>query len=274
MKRNHFHCIALAAASLLWMPSSEATAQGMNIQLKGVVMGGGTASRHASTSPQQFSLFLEMHVEEMQAVSDLSDDQAKKLRLAGKSITQKLFSTENAPMRLQLGGRRPGAKPKEVDEDSLSDEDKEAPEEAQKPGRKIDIKKRVSLSQLTSHSLWKKATQSILTEEQRDKWATSQAEQTKRTRKLLVSHRTAVLQQQLSLRPEQVASVAEIVQRVEEDQLFVEFNMGRQDSWRMTRRSRSRKQVSESDLKDVLTPVQMKVWKSLRGSANSRPVNR
>lgn len=275
---KHLLFTTLAAVPLLAISASQTGAQvKMQMQVQGGVAGGvnvlnganifgGGGGHHTTTDPKRMSLFLEMYIEEMQAVCDLSDGQAKKLGLAGKSTAQKLFS--KGGMKINLARMLDGAKAPDVDEDSLSDEDKET-QESDEPkknsGQTFDIKLQVSLNQVTGHSLWKKAIKSVLSEEQQATWTEAQSQKRKSTRELVVNHRVAQLAQQLLLLPEQVAAVAEIVGRVEGDQLVKDFNNATSSNiMRVINRGKKQKQknkVSEEDLKDVLTAVQMKVWK-------------
>lgn len=276
---KHLLFTTLAAVPLLAISASQTGAQvKMQMQVQGGVAGGvnvlnganifgGGGGHHTTTDPKRMSLFLEMYIEEMQAVCDLSDGQAKKLGLAGKSTAQKLFS--KGGMKINLARMLDGAKAPDVDEDSLSDEDKET-QESDEPkknsGQTFDIKLQVSLNQVTGHSLWKKAIKSVLSEEQQATWTEAQSQKRKSTRELVVNHRVAQLAQQLLLLPEQVAAVAEIVGRVEGDQLVKDFNNATSSNiMRVINRGKKQKQknkVSEEDLKDVLTAVQMKVWKT------------
>ena len=256
-------CVVLTAASLFVVSPCEALAQGaqMQVQMNAFFNGGGVLS---TTTAEQMGLFLDLQIEKMQTTCDLSDGQSKKLRLAGKSVAKKLFSAEG--MQLQFGGLFGRNKQQEkIDEDSLSDEDAEpdAKDEDQgQLGQKFKIKRPVSLDQVTKHSLWKKAVQSVLSEKQQTAWKQSEERQAKATRHLVVSYRTAELTQQLLLSPNQVPAVEEVVDRIEGNQLVRDFKTGQQKHVRIVRRNKQRAQVSASDLKEVLTPLQMKVFKN------------
>lgn len=233
----------------------------MQVQMNAFFNGGGVLS---TTTAEQMGLFLDLQIEKMQTTCDLSDGQSKKLRLAGKSVAKKLFSAEG--MQLQFGGLFGRNEQQEkIDEDSLSDEDAEpdAKDEDQgQLGQKFKIKRPVSLDQVTKHSLWKKAVQSVLSEKQQTAWKQSEERQAKATRHLVVSYRTAELTQQLLLSPNQVPAVEEVVDRIEGNQLVRDFKTGQQKHVRIVRRNKQRAQVSASDLKEVLTPLQMKVFKN------------
>lgn len=266
---KHIQHTALVATGLLLISASQAFAQ---VRLQGVVIGTGDTSRHKSSNSEQMLVFLEMYIEDMQTVTSLSDAQVKKLSLAGNSVVQKLLSTEDMEAtKKRINGELLPDKAPEVEKDSLSDEDAEPKKKAEKKQRpNVSLKKQVSLNQVTSDSLWKKATQSILSEEQHDTWTQAQTERKKRTLEALVNRRVTELAEQVFLRPDQLPAVAEVIQRVEGDQLLKDFHAGGSNPFLMARRGRSRTQVSENHLKDVLTPVQLKVWKALKSPTNGR----
>lgn len=259
---KHLQFIMLATVSLLLISTSEAAAQAvqMKVRVAGRAAGGFGQDRHSTTDPKQMALLLEMRIEQMQSVCKLSDAQTKKLALVGKSAARKLLSRDGR--QINIGGLFGGGNPLEVKKDSLSDEDSEPQESTDKPKNGMNMKIPTSLNEVTKQPLWKKAIKSVLSEEQREQWTNFTAERNNRTRELVVNHRVAGLEQQLCLRPDQIAAVQKIVERVEADQLVKKFNSGEDDMMQMIMPGGDHAVVSEDDLQDVLTAVQLKVWKS------------
>ena len=264
----------LAVTCLLAASSSESLGQvKMNVQMNAVAVGGNGAGKLSAATPERMSLLLDLLTEEMQSVCDLTDGQVKKLRLAGKSVSKKMFSAKG--MQIQLGGLFNAKKQDgKVDENSLSDEDTEPETEEQgdaKPGQNFSIKRQVSLTALTKHALWKKAIDSVLSQEQQETWSQSQTKRNDKVRDILVAHRVADLEQQLLLRPEQISAVRAVVDRVEGDQLVKDFKTAGSNRLQQMLRQRNKKRtrISKSDLEDVLTSVQMEVWKAPSEEASS-----
>jgi hypothetical protein len=204
----------------------------------------------------------------MKSVCDLSEAQVKKLKLAGKAAARKLFDDAKQPVRQApwwAGGDE--AKTADPPANSLSDEDSEAKEfrtgETKDPaaGDAAPLMVPVSLSDVQGHSIWNRAIQSVLSDQQQQLWKTFVADRDRQTRKMLVGRRVAELQYLLFLRPDQLDSLKQQVERVEADQLVENF-----DSWQdhvtvVTMANGKSTGLTEEDLKDVLTDRQMAVWR-------------
>lgn len=261
--------ITIACFAAVLLSTTVAAQAQVQIRIAGGAGNGFGTQVHATLDPEQMDLFLQMRIEQMQAVCGLDQSQMNKLALAGKSAARKLFPNSKA---MQIGGVGFN-KQLEVQLDSLSDEDTEKDTEEDTAAEQVELpflKIPISLREVVERPLWKKAIKKVLTEQQQQEWNAYQAKQTEKMRKLVVRHRVAELEKQLCLMPDQLEEVAQIVDRVEGDQLVENFNSAVPQILKVGDRTNA-KTLAEN-LKDVLTETQITVWAS-RGGMTSMMEN-
>ena len=239
-------CACLMAVVISFVVTPDTQAQMLSIQSLRGLGGIGTAD-----SADHMQRLLELHIDEIDAVVDLADKQVSKLKLTAKNVSKKVFDEKRGLFRAPRGNTLSDSS---RDEESFSDQDDETKtkEAARNPLKQV--RGATVMSAALNHKTWKAAVNSILTEPQQTSLEEYTTKRNKRRRDVVVQYRTWEFVKRLPLRDDQIEPVAEIVDRIEGDDL-VNGNA-------LSRRIQRPKMVSADDLKEILSEDQMKAFES------------
>lgn len=256
------NAIALVVCSLC----ADLQGQRFQFQMRRQVQAGGAMAGMfrngvvVAHTPEQMEKMLVLRIEEIKDASNIDEKQTRKLSLAAKVVSKKVFQERNNPLLAPFG------QSKKMDVgDSFSDEDSESNEDQRNSMEKKlkEIVVPVPISTALRHAIWKKSQQSILTDDQQSAVEQYDERRTKHTRDVAVEYRVWQLARQLRLRTDQIEAISEIVDRIEGDQLVEQMNQRQGLSMIILKAGgKESKPVEADDLKDVLDEPQLELFKS------------
>lgn len=256
---NFYLCMMVLIASFVVAPKVQAQ-MAFNFNL------GQLGQANIANSVDQMQALLELRVEEIDGIVELEDKQVGQLKLAAKVVAKRVFGQRQGAFLAPRGKTQSDG----GDEESFSDQDEESKSNAEAGNNPLQrLRGGALVSTALDHKTWKSAVKSILTDQQQASLAAYSAQRSNRLRDVVVQYRTWEFVKSLRLHDDQIEPVAEIVDRIEGDELVKQLGRARGVTI-IAGGAKRPKVVAPDDLKDVLSTAQMQAFKNLR-SRNRNP---
>lgn len=222
----------------------------------------------SAASVEEVQSLMELRIDALQRVAELTDPQVAKLRLAATAAAKGIFQNPEKfgvfSGKFKVGGQL-GAAPQPKEAPSLSDEDAESSTEPDTDGF-LDLPLMVPMSKVLEHDIWKQAEASVLSPEQQNIVAEYWGQRKRALRRFAVEKSVTQLDEMLYLTSEQRDKVTEIVDQVLGDQLEqigfvpdgVQVDIGG-------------RKLAADDVQQVLSPVQLARFKKY-AEQNANPL--
>ena len=213
-------------------------------------------SQPAARNSDEMKQLMYLYIDDMATTLKLDSKQVSKLRLTANAISKKL---------VRPPGKVPGVFGIDPnvgqDTDTFSDQDKEYTPEENEGLKKtlMTVVMPVKVSRSLKHEMWTQATDSVLTDNQKEAWATVEKDRQKQTRNAVTHYRTWHLAQRLNLTDEQIEPVAKIVDRLESNWYVRNINIKAFNVLIPGKQHRV-KQVTAKDLAGTLTDSQKEAF--------------